>query len=82
MEQVLGPVSKGGPGRHSKGDRDQFAVRPPRAVGNVIRARADALRMTYGEYCAALLAQAVGMPELAPQPPTPATQPQLPLKSA
>jgi hypothetical protein len=57
-----------GPGRKSKGDRDNFAVKPMRPVGDVIRANADRLGMTYGEYCAALLSTALGMPEYAPRP--------------
>ena len=70
-----------GPGRKSKGDRDNFAVKPMRPVGDVIRANADRLGMTYGEYCAALLSTALGMPEYAPQPVT-SEQQELPLKTA
>ena len=36
-----------------------------RPVGDVIRANADQLGMTYGEYCAAILSTALGMPEYA-----------------
>ena len=70
-----------GPGRKSKGDRDNFAVKPMRPVGDVIRANADRLGMTYGEYCAAILSDALGMPEYAPQPIAPQQQ-ELPLKTA
>ena len=70
-----------GPGRKSKGDRENFAVKPMRPVGDVIRANADRLGMTYGEYCAAILSTALGMPEYAPQP-LPAEQQELPLKTA
>jgi hypothetical protein len=70
-----------GPGRKSKGDRDNFAVKPMRPVGDVIRANADRLGMTYGEYCAAILSTALGMPEYAPLP-TPVEQQELPLKTA
>ena len=70
-----------GPGRKSKGDRDNFAVKPMRPVGDLIRANADRLGMTYGEYCAAILSTALGMPEYAPQP-TPVEQQELPLKTA
>jgi len=70
-----------GPGRPSKGPRDQFSVRPAVPVGDVIRANAEALDMTYGEYCTALLCQVLGMPEYAPQSPTPYQQ-ELPLLSA
>ena len=70
-----------GPGRKSKGDRDNFAVKPMRPVGDVIRANADRLGMTYGEYCAAVLSNALGMPEYAPQPVT-SDQQELPLKTA
>jgi hypothetical protein len=37
--------------------------------------------MTYGEYCAAILSTALGMPEYAPQP-NPLEQQELPLKTA
>ena len=57
-----------GPGRKSKGDRDNFAVKPMRPVGDVIRANADQLGMTYGEYCAAISVEAMGMPKYAPTP--------------
>jgi hypothetical protein len=70
-----------GPGRKSKGDRDNFAVKPMRPVGDVIRSNADRLGMTYGEYCAAILSTALGMPEYAPQPMT-VEQQELPLKTA
>lgn len=70
-----------GPGRKSKGDRDNFAVKPMRPVGDVIRANADRLGMTYGEYCAAILSNALGMPEYAPQP-IAIEQQELPLKTA
>jgi hypothetical protein len=73
-----------GPGRPSKGDRDQFSVRPAKEVGRVLRERARAAGMFPAEYCAKILCEAVGMPELAPAAPLPdATQPALPLgKSA
>jgi hypothetical protein len=70
-----------GPGRPSKGPRDQFSVRPAVPVGDVIRANAEALQMTYGEYCAALLCSALGMPEYAPEAPAPFQQ-ELPLLTA
>jgi len=70
-----------GPGRKSKGDRDNFAVKPMRPVGDVIRANADRLGMTYGEYCAAILSTALGMPEYAP-PTNAVEQQELPLKTA
>jgi hypothetical protein len=67
-------------GRPSKGDRDAFMVRPPRAVGNAIRERAEQAGMHYGEYIAAVLACAVDMPDLAPLAATPANQEALPIK--
>lgn len=74
---------KPGPGRKSKGDRDNFAVKPMRPVGDVIRTNADKLGMTYGDYCAAILSTALGMPELAPRPGRPVDEPMLlPLKIA
>jgi hypothetical protein len=73
---------KPGPGRPGKGPRDQFSVRPVPALGNVIRRNAEHLGMTYGEYCTAILANALGMPEYAPQPPQLDEQQELPLKTA
>lgn len=67
----------GGPGRPSKGARDVFAVRPMQPVGDVIRANADALDMSYSDYISAILANALNMPEHAPTPPH--AQDQLPL---
>src|SRR6478672_4885350 len=67
------PVKRG-PGRPSKGPRDHFAVRPPVPVGAVIRANAKALGMDYGEYIAAVVSTALGMPEYAPKSPVPDQQ--------
>lgn len=67
-------------GRPSKGDRDAFVTRPPRAVGTAIRERAQEAGMHYGEYIAAVLACAVDMPDLAPVAATPANQEALPIK--
>ena len=72
---------KPGPGRPSKGPRDHFAVRPAVPVGAAIRANARALGMDYGEYIAAVVSTALGMPEFAPTSPAPHQQ-ELPLLSA
>lgn len=53
-------------GRKSKGDRDAFALRPLRPLGDRIRANADALGMSYNDYVIGIMADAVGMPEYAP----------------
>ena len=53
-------------GRKSKGDRDAFALRPLRPLGDRIRANADALGMSYNDYVIGIMAEAVGMPEYAP----------------
>ena len=53
-------------GRRSKGDRDAFAIRPMRPVGDRIRENAAALGITYNDYVTGILARAVGMPEYAP----------------
>jgi len=57
-------------GRRSKGDRDAFAIRPMRPVGDRIRENAAALGITYNDYVTGILARAVGMPEYAPLEPT------------
>lgn len=66
MALMAGP---GKPGRIHKGERDQFITRPMRAVGNEIRARSAHLGMTYSDYISMLLAQALDLPQCAPQPP-------------
>lgn len=53
-------------GRPSKGDRDQFLPELPVAAAVIVRRNADALGMPHGEYIAAVLAEQVGMPWLAP----------------
>lgn len=53
-------------GRRSKGDRDAFAIRPMRPVGDRIRENAAALGITYNDYVTGILARAVGMPEYDP----------------
>ncbi|QUC01867.1 MULTISPECIES: hypothetical protein [Cellulosimicrobium] len=53
-------------GRPSKGDRDQFLLELPVAAADILRRNADALQMPHGEYIAAVLAEQVGMPWLAP----------------
>lgn len=53
-------------GRPSKGDRDLLVTRPLRALGDVVRARADDAGMSISEYVATVLATTHGLPELAP----------------
>ena len=53
-------------GRKSKGDRDAFALRPLRPLGDRIRENAAALGITYNDYVTGILARAVGMPEYDP----------------
>lgn len=60
---MLGPM-----GRPSKGERDQITAKPAKPLGMVIRANADLLHMSYGDYLVHLAAHQLGMPELAPQP--------------
>lgn len=55
-------------GRPSKGDRDAFMTKPARPVGDAIRANAEELGVTYGDYIASILARELGMPEHAPVP--------------
>ncbi|GAB3682876.1 hypothetical protein GCM10028814_20430 [Angustibacter aerolatus] len=69
-------------GRPSKGDRDQILTRPPRALGDAVRAHAEELGMTVSDYVATLLADAHGMPEYAPSRVASRPQEELPLKSA
>ena len=74
---------KPGPGRPSKGARDQFSVRPAVEVGEVLREKARAAGMYPAEYCAAVLCDAMGMPEYAPTPSLVDTdQPSLPLSKS
>lgn len=75
------PAHKPGPGRRSKGDRDAFYTRPPRAIGERIRVEADRLGVSYSDYIAALVADQLGMREEAPTLPDRAQQ-ELPLKTA
>ena len=71
---------KPGPGRSSKGARDQFSVRPAVEVGLAIREKAHAAGMYPAEYCAAVLCEVMGMPQYAPTPSlSDADQPSLPL---
>jgi len=69
-------------GRPSKGDRDVLYTRVPRPIGNAIRALSDQTGMAISDVIAALAAKSLGMPELAPQPPHPYDQQELPLKTA
>ena len=69
-------------GRPSKGDRDVLYTRVPRPVGDAIRALSDQTGMAISDVIAALAAKSLGMPELAPQPPHPYDQQELPLKTA
>ena len=69
-------------GRPSKGDRDVLYTRVPRPVGDAIRALSDQTGMAISDVIAALAAKGLGMPELAPHPPHPYEQQELPLKTA
>ena len=78
--RLNGRMNKSGSrgGRPTKGDRDAFKVRPARAVGDLVRERAEAAGMTYGDFISAILSREVGLPDLAPQPPH-ATDEELPI---
>ena len=69
-------------GRPSKGDRDVLYTRVPRPVGDAIRAISDQTGMAISDVVAALAARSLGMPDLAPRPPRPFDQQELPLKTA
>ena len=69
---------RGWGGRPSKGDRDQILTRPSVELGEVVRAAADDSGMSISEYVAKVLAEAHGLPELAPQP-HPTNQGELPI---
>lgn len=58
---------KGTGGRPSKGDRDAFYIRPPRAIGDQIRAEAERLDLRYADYLVWLVAGHLGLP-YEPQP--------------
>lgn len=66
MAPMAGPGKRG---RIHKGERDQFMTRPMQPVGDEIRARAAHLGMTYSDYIAMILAEAVDLPQYAPRPP-------------
>lgn len=70
-----------GAGRPSKGDRDVFMTRVPRAVGDAVRQRAEDLDLSFSECIADLLAAALDMSEHAIAVKDRAQQ-ELPLKSA
>lgn len=53
-------------GRPSKGDRDQFLPKVPRALADLVRRNADAISVHHGEYIASVLAEQFAMPWLAP----------------
>lgn len=60
-----------------------IALRLRTPVDAVVKARADKLGMPWGEYCSYLIANAVDMPEFAPElPASDDPQEELPLKSA
>lgn len=60
-----------------------IALRLRTPVDAVVKARADKLGMPWGEYCSYLIANAVDMPEFAPElPESDDPQEELPLKSA
>ncbi len=56
-------------GRYSKGERHLMASRPPKAVADLVIERATKAGATYSDYIASVLAEHVGLPELAPLPP-------------
>ncbi len=59
-------LRRGTGGRPSKGERDLLVTRPAVPVGQAIRTRADACGLTISEYVASVLAEHVGLPDLAP----------------
>ena len=74
-------MRSGGPGRPSKGDRDQFMTRPARPVGDRVRQEAARLGYdSYSDFIAAVLAEKVGLAELAPAPVHPPMDEELPLQ--
>lgn len=54
-------AQRGHGGRRSKGDRDQIITRPPRAVGDAVRAAADDSGMSISDYIAKVLADLHGI---------------------
>jgi hypothetical protein len=75
-----GMAQRGHGGRRSKGDRDQIITRPPRAVGDAVRAAADNSGMSISDYIAKVLADLHGLPELAPAAHLPVDQGVLPIE--
>lgn len=63
--------------------KNPIALRLRTPVDAVIKARADKLGMPWGEYCSYIIANAVDMPEFAPElPPLDDPQEELPFKTA
>lgn len=60
-----------------KGERDQFSTRPPIEVGRILRQKAEAAGVPYGEYIASVLCEYAGLSYLLPIP-QPKGQDQLP----
>jgi hypothetical protein len=56
-----------------------LVTRPPRELGDAVRARADAAGLTISDYVAGLLATVHDLPQYAPQPHAGTAQEELPL---
>lgn len=62
-----------------KGDRDQITTRPPREVGEIIRAQAKEARVPVGDLISAILSEYVQLSHLMPMPSTITEQQELDL---
>ena len=54
-----------GSGRKSKGPRDVFTTRLPTALGDLVRADAERVDLSYSDYMANLVAEKYGFPLVA-----------------
>jgi hypothetical protein len=57
-----------GIGRPSKGQRDAILAKPPIPFAAILKENAEKNGYSYGDYLLALAAQALEMPQFAPEP--------------
>lgn len=57
-----------GIGRPSKGQRDAILAKPPIPFAAILKENAEKSGYSYGDYLLALAAQALEMPQFAPEP--------------
>lgn len=60
-------IKRGAGGRPNKGERDLIASRLPTELGDAVRMAADEHGMTISDYVAKILAEALSLPQFAPE---------------